>query len=360
MAGIAGMLNTFDLTETVDNIGQVRVFEQVTKYLAEHRASLDAQTKLFIKEKTAEDTFHYDLPGGGFLEERGTDALPTASKTYGGWDVSVPLSDYARQYAGNDVDMAYMTLKKLSDTVENVVMQDRATMRRQILRALFNNVTKTWKDPITKKTLTLRPIANGDDRLYPPLIGSDSQAEVQDNHFWVTGYAASSINNTNNPLKPILVELMEHDVARTGGTVTIVTFIHSGQQAYFEALAGFKAVPDAAIRTGVNTDVPVNLPNVPGRIIGRCNEQWISVWDYIPTGYMASIDLAQDAPLVYRHDPLNTKLGVGLQLVKKVDTEPFVGAFYRHRYGLAAIACLGVVITHIKASGSYDIPAALA
>ena len=128
MAGIAGMLNTFDLTETVDNIGQVRVFEQVTKYLAEHRASLEQQTKLFIKEKTAEDTFH------------------------------------------------------------------------------------------------------------------------------------------------------------------------------------------------------------------------------------ATIDLAQDAPLVYRHDPINTKLGVGLHLVKKVDSEPFVGAFYRHRYGLAAIACLGVVITQIKASGDYDIP----
>lgn len=359
MAGIAGMLNTSDLDATVDSIGQVRVFEQVTKYLAEHRASLEAQTKLFIKEKTAEDTFHYDLPGGGYLEERGRDALPTASKPYGGWDVSVPLFDYGRQYAANDVDMAYMTLKKLSDTVENVVMQDRNTMRRQILRTLFNNVTKTWVDPMTKKTLTLRPIANGDDRLYPPLIGSGSQTEVQDNHFKVTGYAAASINNTNNPLKPILVELMEHDIARTGGITSIVTFIHSDQSAYFEALAGFKPVPDAAIRVGANTDVPINLPSVPGKIIGRCNEQWISVWDYIPTGYMLSIDLAQDAPLVYRHDPLNTKLGVGLQLVKKVDTEPFVGAFYRHRMGLAALACLGVVITQIKASGDYEIPAAL-
>lgn len=356
MGAIFGHLNISD-TERAFNatVGQRVLYEAAQAYINRANAELAQITSLFISRTTSDFKLRYKLAGGGYLQRRGPDGRYGAVKVTGSWDVAFPLIDVGAMIAGNDVAMAYMTVAELENHISAVVTQNVNTVRHEILRRLFKNTTDTFTDDI-HGDLTIQPLANGDTVAYPPVVGSASEAT--DDHYLQSGYAENTIDDTNDPYDVIVPELVEHFGESAGGQ-NVVTFINDSARPETQGLTEFFEVPDMFIRTGANTDVPINLPNVPGRIIGRHKAgTWISVWNFIPTNYALALHLEADAPLIRRIDPADTGLGDGLQLVSEDAEFPFEESVWRHRFGIGTGNRLNGVVMEFGTDGSYGPPTA--
>ncbi len=190
--------------------------------------------------------------------------------------------------------------------------------------------------------------------VYPPVLGV--QAEATENHLLESGYAASAISDTNNPYVTIRDELEEHFGAPTAGS-DIVVFINNAQRAKTEALTNFSEVEDRFVRLGTQTDqTNGSLPNVPGRILGRCDGVWVVEWRWIPSGWAVGIHLDSPKPLTIRVDPADTGLGSGLQLVAKEADFPFMTSHWRDRFGVGVGNRLNAVVMEFGTGGTYTAP----
>jgi hypothetical protein len=360
MSGIYGLLGLEDNdTSYVNTIGQRIVFDAVTEYVAALNAELEAAQAVLISEETEEFKMRYKLPGGGTLDRVGLNSKPGATGQYGGWDVAFPLESFAKQIAASRINIAAMTVQQLQAHLDTIQIQNANTVFTEALRAIFRNTNRTFIDdePYKRGTLTCVPLANGDSVVYPPLFGETTEAT--ENHYLESNYTAANISDTNNPLVTIRDEIEEHNGAPTGGS-NIAVFINRAQRAKVEALTDFDPVEDRFIRSGQDTDVPVNLPNVPGTIIGRCDGTWVVVWPRIPANYMLGVDLDTEAPLKMRRDPRATGLPWGLTLVSESDAYPLQNAYYENRFGIAVANRLGAVVMELGTGGSYTIPTAFA
>jgi hypothetical protein len=254
--------------------------------------------------------------------------------------------------------MAYMTPVELEKHIDGIRLRDINTRRREILTALFTNTTRTVADE-RGGSLTIQPLAIGatDGVVYPPVRGSATEA-VRDRYV-VTAYTSASIDATNNPLRYARTQL-EADFGAPAGFGNVAAFYNSAQMPKLEALASFDPIEDAYIRSGANTDVPVNLPSVPGTIRGRANGVWVVEWAWIPADYSLNVHLDAPAPLMRRVDPANVQEALGLQngLTLKAENmnSPLMTSKYRNRYGYGVGNRLNGLVLQFKASGSYDIP----
>ena len=354
MSGIFGHLNISDSDRVFNaTAGQSAIFEAATNYVNQINQDLSAAMAIFVERSTSDYKLRYKLPGGGRLQRRGSDGRYGAVKATGQWDVAFPLEDLGAQIAGNDVDMAYMTVAELERHINTVVTQNVNTVRYEVLKALFNNVQRTFVDPLWG-SLSIEPLANGDAVVYPPVLGSETEAT--DDHYRESGYTVANISDTNNPFATIRDELEEHFGNPTGGS-NIVTFIGSDSRAKSEGLTDFVEVSDRFVRMGDDTNQAINLPaNLPGTVLGRCSGVWVVEWRWMPATYMLGIHLDAPAPLVRRIDPADTGLGDGLQLVAQDEQFPFNSSIWRHRFGLGAGNRLNGVVFEVAAGGTYSIP----
>jgi hypothetical protein len=345
---MSGILGTLGITEAaaertyIRTMGQQLVYEAVQAELARHNAELQSAMGLFVEQVTTDIKRRYELPGGGFLEPMSTQGgAPGAMKAYGKWDVAFPLQEWGAALNANRVARAYMTVAQLNKHLDTIMIADLNTVRRQIMKALFNNTQWTFKDEIYGDLL-VEPLANGDSVLYPPVLGSDSEAT--DNHYIETNYAASGISDTNDPTKTVRDELEEHF-----GAPTICD--------YLEALADFDPVNERYVIPGANTDQVTGLPaGMPGRIRGVANSVWIVEWRSMPTNYAIAIHADAPKPLFMREDPADTGLAGGLQLVAEDEKYPFNASYYTHRFGFGAANRLNGVVLEFGTGGSYSIP----
>lgn len=359
MAGLFGLLTSDDSDSAYANqVGQGLVYDAINQYVDQINADMAAAMQVFVEGPTEMFAERYKMPGGGRLQQRGLQSRTAAVKASGGWDVAYPINDFGAQIAGSDVDLAYMTIGDIERHVTTVEIQNVNTVRYEILRRLFKNTTDTFVDPLplsSTPTLTIQPLANGDSVVYPPLEGSESEAT--ENLYLESGYAASSISDTNNPIKTIVRKLTQRFGNPAGGA-NIVVFIHYDQTAKVSDLSGFTDVPDNFLALGDNVTVPTRLPSVPGRIIGRCDGAWISEWDWIPTGYMVGVHLEAPAPLKIRYDLAATGLPRGLALVASDFDYPLQSAEWRHRFGVGVGNRLNGVVMELGTGGTYTIPSA--
>lgn len=357
MSWLSGMLTLNDTDRVFNSTdGQRVVLDAIATYLNKVRSDLALAQSVFVETSTTDHIERYRLPGGGRLQRRGGYARSGAVKNFGAWDVAYPLEDFGDQIAENDIAMAYMSVGDMERHVDTVVNQSVNTRRFEMLKALVQNVTRTFVDPLWG-SLTIQPAANNDAVTYPPVLGAETEAT--DDHYLETGYAGSAISDSNNPLVTARDELEEHFGAGTGGE-NIVVFINNAQRAKIEALTGFDEVIDRFIRAGDQTNVPIQLPNVPGRIIGRGSGVWVSEWRWIPANYLVAVHLDAPAPLKERIDPPDTRLGQGLQLVAREADYPIESAHWRDRFGYGVGNRLNLVVLECATGGSYTIPTAYA
>ncbi len=353
--GLAGM--TASDHQFINTIGQSLTYELTQTYLALLNEDVMRAVSVFVQGTTEEHQQRYRLPGAGRMTERAEGVNGAAVRTVGSISVAFPLWDFSEQVAGTREDMAYMTAADYEAHVQGIINRYRTELRWRILNALLDSTTTTFADK-RKGDLSIKPLANGDTDTYPPVSGSTSEAT--DNHYLESGYAATAISDTNNPYRTIYDELIEHFGGGTTGGDNLIVFINQAETPETEELTDFDPVEDRFIRSGDNRDVPTNLPNVPGKIIGRTNGCWVSEWREMPASYMLGLHLEAPAPLKMRIDPSYTGLPSGLALVAQDDSYPIQSAEWNSRFGVAVANRVNGVSLELGTGGTYTDPTAYA
>ncbi len=354
MSGIFGALNLNDTDRVfAATSGQEVIMGLIQEHLELVNSEVDRLLEIFVNSTTTNHKERYKLPGGGFLQRRFSQAQAAAIKQTGQYDVAFPLEDFGAQITASDIDMAYMTVNDLDKHISTVTEQNTATVRFELLKALFNNTQDTFIDPLWG-SLSVEPLANGDTVVYPPKVGSATEAT--EDHYLESGYVASAISDTNNPYVTIEAELLHH-YGFTQGNDPVAVFIHGDQVAKTQDLTDFVELTDNFIVPGSQTATLSPIPTgYPGRIVGRTNGCWVIQWNWIPTGYMLGIDFNETPPLEKRIDPADTNLGTGLQLVVTDQLYPWERSFWRHRFGFGSSNRLNGVVMELASGGSYTIP----
>lgn len=354
MSAIFGILGLQDSDASyVKTIGQTVVYDAYQQLLGNHNEDIAQALGVFVEGVTEGYSMRYKLPGGGYMQEANRQGTIGAVKAVGSWDVAFPIRDFRDALGEDDISLAYMTMQELDRHIDTITIRDLNTRRRQILKALLDNTAQTWLDPI-HGSLTIQALANGDTVVYPPVLGSDTEAT--DNHYLESGYLSAAISDTNNPLVTIRGELEEHFGVSSGGE-NLVAFINNAETGVIEALTDFDPVNDRFTQPGANTAELVGLPaNLPGRVIGRSNGVWVVEWRWMPANYIFGLHLDAPKPLMMRVDPAATGLGQGLQLVSYNSEFPLDHATYRNRYGFGVANRLNGVVMELGNGGGYTVP----
>lgn len=359
MSTIYSLLNVNAADHVMLNtMGQSVVYDAVQEVLRIHEQELTQAVSVFVDETTTDHKRRFKLPGNGMMQRRGGQAQSAAIAASGEWDVAFPLESFGDQIAVDREEFAYMTVQDLARHIDSITNRNVNTMRFEILYALLNNTQKAFADK-RWGSLSVEPLANGDSVVYPPVLGSSSEATA--NHYIETNYASSSISNSNDPIATIVSTLESRFGAVTGGS-NIVVFHNNAETAKLEALTAYEEIPDRYIQLGDDTARPNSvLSNVPGRVIGRhTGGAWLSEWRWVPANYLIGVHLDADRPLIKRVHPSNTGLGMGLQLVAENDRYPFTQSHYEHDYGFGVGNRLNGVVLELGTGGSYTVPTAYA
>lgn len=355
MSGLAGILNISDTERAfVNTVGQQVVFDAVNQLLADYNEELALTTSVFIDRETEKFKMRYLLPGGGKLQRMGRQAPAGAWKRYGYYDVAFPLRQWGAQLAGDRVDMAYMTIAELDAHLDSIMIADLNTMRWRILTSIFEDTNLTFTDPI-HGNITVTRLANTDGTLYPPVLGSETEAD--DDHYAETAYNVAAIAAANNPVVTIRDEIAEH-FGGIGSAGREFVFFHANDMlTKLTAIAGYTAISDQYIQIASTTADVRAWPQVPGRVHGRGWGAWLVEWDgWIPDTYCMGILMGVPPPLMKRVDPADTGLGRGLQLVAVDREHPMVGSHFEHRYGLACGNRLSAAVLEVSGGGATYTP----
>ena len=359
MSTIFGALRIADSDRVFNSTaGQRAIYDVAAAYVAEQNAALDGMLATFVESTTPDYKLRYKLPGGGYLQRRGGQAQSGAVKATGQWDVAFPLYEYGDQIAGDRVSLAYMTAQDMQRHLDTVITRNVNTVRFELLYALWNNTARTFTDE-QWGSLSVQPLANSDSVVYPPVIGSVTEAA--ENHYLATNYAASAISDTNDPINDIVIPELEEHFGQVTGNSPIVVFCHGDQVEKLSSLAALIPVQDRYVRPGQDTDTVSMLPGVPGRVIGRhARGAWIVQWDWTPTGYLFGMHLDAPRPLIRRVDAPDTGLPTGLAMISEDAETPFKAMHWSHRFGFGVGNRLNGVAVHVAAAANYTIPTAYA
>jgi hypothetical protein len=360
MSEIYGILGISDNERVfVNAIGQDVVYDATKQILGDHNADLERAKSIFVERMTTDHKLRYKLAGGGRMQQRDRYGRPGAVKATGEWDVAFPIKDFADQIGNDDISLAYMTMQDYDLNLDTIMRRNLNTVRFEILQRLFTNTQTSLVDPIYG-TLAIEPLANGDTVVYPPVIGSESEAT--EDHYLEAGYLASAISDTNNPYATVAADLTHHFGKVTGGS-PLVAFMNSAQTPLTRALGEFVKVPDTWERPGNDTATPTGLPStLPGKVIGRLSSSgvWVCEWDWIPANYIVGLHLDAPKPLIERVDEEGTGLERGLALVAEDEKWPLQASVWRHRFGYGVGNRLNGVVMEVANGGTYTIPTAYA
>jgi hypothetical protein len=348
-----------DDTELVFNQtrNQVLVWDAVQELAQRYNEDMMNAQRLFVDGTTEVFKERFKLPGTGRLQKAGRMGTPGTIKSGGSWDVSYPIEQWEEQFAWDDITIAKMDGKEFETHFQTILNTDADTQLYLILRRLFNNTNFTVTDD-EHGALTIVPLANTDGTLYPPVIGS--RTEAQEESFIPSQYASTAISDTNNPFKTIVDRLEKHYGIPSGGS-NIWAFIHTDQVAAAKGLADFVEYTPRGTNPGADTATLTGMPSVPAqmRLIGRTSGAWVFEWRVIPTGYILGIHGDAPKPLMERVDLAKYNLPRGLAMVSQGERHyPFNSWFWRRRNGFGTGNRLNGCIVYLTAGSSYTIPTA--
>lgn len=351
---IAGILGIEDSEILLNEVGQDAVYEAISEYTTRLNESLRRITGLFVQAVTTKHSWRYHLPGNRELQMQGGMGRPGEQKFKASYDVALPIFQFGDALGGNFVDMAYMTLADVDRQIADIRDASRRLLRKEILKVVYNNTDLTYED-IVHGTLTVKSLANGDATYYPPLPGYDALATAD--HFSKSGYAVSSISNTNDPIKWHADKLH----ARFPDEVDGLVFISSNMTPYVKALDAFLETEDPRVSAGGLADRLTNLPGgIPGRIIGRMHEVWVVEWADVPSNYSHSLAPSYEKPIQQRVDLTGTGLPSELTLVKVSDLHPLEKSEWMWRFGMGITNRLNGFVYECGTGGTYTVPTSLA
>lgn len=241
---------------------------------------------------------------------------------------------------------------------------DNRLMFTRVMRRIFNSTTNVAT--IDGDAVNVYPFYNG-DTMVPPKWKNTTHTTGH-NHYLVSGGATVD----SGDLDAMEDHLYHHGYTQNNG-YTMILFVNRAQGSVirtFRVADGDKYdfIPGSGFGGGVF--IPSNggivarpgTPNVNGLdVIGTYGPWSVVEEDYVPSGYMlGTVSGGADNignPVGIREHPTLK----GLRLVKGRDNDyPLMDSFYLHGMGTGIRHRGAGVVMQIKATGSYDIPAAYA
>jgi hypothetical protein len=349
MSTIFGVIGINDRSTFLNTVGQAEVFTTINDYATATQAELDRIYGVFVQEQTTNHSERYYLPGGGMMQSGTNRTRPGAVKPTGYWDVAYPIDQGDDQLAWDRITYAYMTAGQADAAIRGIAERYKNWKRNLILTALLHGATRTVNDQLWG-SLTIQPLANGDAVLYPPVIGTATEATAT--NYVGSNYAASAISDTNNPFRDIIKPKLRSRF----GNGRIVAWINSNQTAKVSGLTSFASNPPQYVNVGANTATASadGAISGPGNFIGATDNVAIFEWDWVPDGYIFAEDLDQPAPLKQRVDvPAELR---GFKLVAQQQEYPLNDSFWQAREGYGVGNRLNGVAVQLTASTSYTAP----
>lgn len=239
----------------------------------------------------------------------------------------------------------------------------------KILKALFNNVdrTSTVNDGLT--AINVYPLWNNDGMVPPPYKGTTFAGTH--NHYMVSG------GTTIDPgdVQALETTLWEHGYRFTSGyTLQLLVNRVEGLiiRTFVKGVAGalYDFLPSSNVGGGVFLPANSGIVGAPSLsapagmlAIGTYGPFVIIEEDYVPAGYAVAVASGGEQNIgnlvgIREHERAGLR---GLQLVKGKDNDyPLTDSFYRQGFGTGVRHRGAAAVMQVKASGSYDIPAAYA
>lgn len=355
MSALPGILGIDD-TERVfaSTVGQRVVFDAIQETLRMYNEEVNGLTSLFIERETEEYKARYLLAGGGKLQRLGLHAPPQPVKRTGKYDVAYPLRGWGAALGAAKVPLAYMSIAEVDAHLDTILIKNMNTLRWRILTSIFEDTNFTFTDPL-HGNLTITRLANTDGTLYPPVLGSETEAD--DDHYSEAAYNVAAIADANNPVVTLRDEISEHFGGLDARGNEYVYLHGTDQTPYLEAITGFVPPSDFAVAIGANTaDMRIIPEGIPGVIHGRLSGAFLSEYAWIPDTYGIMILASVPAPLRRRHDPADTGLPRGLSLVAVWEEHPLQDSYYENRYGLGCGNRLSAAVMEISGGGATYAP----
>jgi hypothetical protein len=250
---------------------------------------------------TTEDQINYQLPDGGELQPLDEKGNPRPTKPVGTYTIAFPIRGGGDAWADDRVSRAHMTVGDANRLTLSALTKDARWLRRQMLAALFTNVSYVYKDKINGN-LTILPLADNDDVTYVRVNGESAKAD----HYLAQ---AAAIDDANNPFPTIYNTLS----AYPGNNGPYVVYVPTNLVASIKALANFDPARDADIIYGadltvlqatITTDNPVVNSDIVGFgniYHGKVDGCHIIEWKSLPDNYMIGLARgAADTPLAMR------------------------------------------------------------
>lgn len=265
--------------------------------------------------------------------------------------------------------LAEASQAQLDTLNENALNADNRLVFNRVLKAIFNNTNRT-ADVGVRTGLNVYPLYNADGEVPPPY--KNTTFAGTHNHYLVSGAATVD----SGDLDDLADTITEHGYgAGAGGQLVLLV-----NKAQLVTIRNFR------VDTGASYDfipaanqppflLPTNTggvanPTPPTTFLGRQVQgqygPWFIIEDgYIPAGYMlgfatggAGAGAAQNLVGIREHRNAGLR---GLQLVKGPSPDyPLVDSFYRRGFGTGVRQRGAGAVMQIKATGTYDIPAAYA
>lgn len=241
---------------------------------------------------------------------------------------------------------------------------DNRLVFTKVLRAIFNNVNRTAD--IRGQNVPVYPFYNADGTV-PPDYKTTTFAGSH-SHYLVSGGATVD----SGDLDLVIEHLTHHGYGSKQNTNMLVLC----NVAQINTIKGFRVATGAsydfipsqgspAFLTATTTIGPEQAPSTYQglTVAGNYGPLLIIDEDYIPAGYMVGFATGGDANIsnpVGIREHQNSALR-GLRLVKgKTPDYPLIDSFYQRGFGTGVRHRGAGLVMQVKASGSYDIPAAYA
>ncbi len=223
---------------------------------------------------------------------------PKPIKFDGEYTQGYPLQAAGTAFATNRKSQLSMTIKEAERRTRELLKADAKWMKRHMLAALFMNAEFTFVDP-EHGNITVKPLANGDSTVYTKFDGTTATADLQ----FAQANAISS--GADDPFPTIKTALNAFSSNRGK---QLLTYIADDLKEDVRGQADFVQVTDAAIIKGSSAD-QINAARVPDvgpgeEVIGKVDDHWIATWAEIPSGYMLTIVLGKEEPVLkQRNEP---------------------------------------------------------
>lgn len=283
-------------------------------------------------------------------QEIGVDEVPYEGSGANEWAVGYMWRRWGWRLSYNSERLQYISLAALSEEYEGKLVGNTRRHTREMMVATFDNRSYYETDEFGR--VLVRPLANGDTQTYVDRFG----AEQTEDFYRVTGFTAASFSAVNNPFKSAA-----ETYDRIYGQGTTVALIAPGNvDAFTQGLAAnleTEARNGITLGSGESQATPLAGTPVPGDFVGidRATGTFVYSWDMVPTDYFLTLRLGLVAPLHRRVPTIPELVGFNLEAVET--RNPFESAILRERFGYNVRNRLGLIVTQIRTTAGYVIPA---